>query len=53
MTDYKCSQCGKPCELIEVDHGGYEECWGAMVWNHQYTDVTDCCQVEDYEKTNQ
>lgn len=49
MTTYRCIECGHECDLIEVDHGGWEEFWGAKVWHHQYTDVTDCCQSEDYE----
>jgi hypothetical protein len=53
MITYICSECGEPCELITVDHGGIEEIWGAMIWHEQPTDITDCCNSEDYEETNQ
>jgi hypothetical protein len=49
VKTYKCIECGKECELIEKDDGGYEEFWGAKVWHEQMTDYSDCCCAE-YEE---
>ena len=43
-----CGKCEKICEKMEVDEGGWEEFWGAKVWHHQYTDVSNCCQDDCY-----
>lgn len=46
---YKCLECGQPCELIEVDDGGLEEIWGAMIWHEMLYDYSECCSAE-YEE---
>lgn len=50
---YRCSYCNSTFDAddrVEVDHGGWEEFWGAKVWHHQYVDVSPCCHKEDYEE---
>lgn len=49
MTTTVCTACDKPCEVITVDHGGYEEIWGARRWHEQLVDVSECCE-EDAEQ---
>ena len=48
-----CLQCNQECDLIETDHGGWEEFWGAKVWHYQYVSVTSCCGSEDYEEVEE
>ena len=43
-----CGKCEKICEQIEVDGGGPEEFWGAIVHHAVYEDVSDCCQDSCY-----
>ena len=50
MKRFRCHECGNECDLIEEDQGGYEEFWGAKVWHEQFTDITDCCRVEDFDE---
>ena len=45
-----CDNCDKEVEeVIEVDHGGYEEVWGARVWHSQMTDCCNSCGKDDIE----
>lgn len=44
-----CENCGKECEVIEEDDGGYEEIWGAKIWCSAFTTKSDCCK-ENYEE---
>jgi hypothetical protein len=53
MKHIVCLECNQPCELIEIDAGGYEEVWGAKVWHKQPIDVSSCCQVEDWEEVEE
>ena len=43
---YRCVKCKQPCDLHTVDHGGYEEVWGAKIWHSVLEDVSDCCHDE-------
>jgi len=43
---YRCEECRCKCDLHTVDHGGYEEVWGARVWHPMPTDVSDCCHAD-------
>jgi hypothetical protein len=49
-TEYRCAECGEPCELITEEQGGYEEVWGAKVFHSQPSDVTECCNSDDWEE---
>lgn len=41
-----CTECSRPCDIVEMDVGGYEEYWGAKVWCAAYEDYSDCCNSE-------
>lgn len=49
---YYCSECLEPCENVVRDFGiGRYEYWGAMCSDHDYQEVSDCCDgdlLEDY-----
>ena len=50
---YRCLKCNglfAHDELVEVDHGGYEEFWGAKVWRSEFTDCSPCCFTDDIEE---
>ncbi len=53
MKIYICGACSKVCELIEEDHGGMSEAWGAPFWHAMPTDVTDCCGETCYEEVDE
>ena len=52
MRTFICIKCKEPCDLHEIDEGCYEEFWGAKVWHHQYTTMSDCCHSEYEEIVN-
>jgi hypothetical protein len=42
---YYCSECLEPCQRDVVDYGiGRYEYWGAMFSDHNYQEVSDCCE---------
>lgn len=49
MRRFLCIKCGEECDLIEADHGGYEEVWGYKTWVPALVNVSDCCESE-YEE---
>jgi hypothetical protein len=45
-----CKECGKPCNLIEVDFGhGWSEHFGQIAFHENIQTVSDCCEAE-YEE---
>ena len=45
--EYKCPQCGKPCEAKECDDGlGPVEFWGAKSYDSHPYMGSDCCEAQ-------
>ena len=46
---YKCTKCGEPCEIIQIEEYDIEEFWGAPVKRYYYEDASECCHAEAEE----
>lgn len=45
-----CSECGKECDVIEVDFGiGAYEYWGATGVDINICEVSNCCEADAQE----
>jgi hypothetical protein len=44
---YICSECNEPCKEVVRDFGiGKYEYWGSMCSDHDYQEVSHCCDAE-------
>jgi hypothetical protein len=48
---YFCSECLQPCDGVERDFGiGAYEFWGAAGSNHNWQEVSECCDGDLLEE---
>lgn len=50
MTEYICSECGKPCDVEEKLVRESSEHFGFKKVHENYYNVSVCCQAEAYIK---